>query len=278
MRLFAAAFVALTFPWGALSEEPAATARADALLDALSMPEVMAILREEGLRHAGDVEDDMFPGSGGESWDSAIAEIYAEDRLMPEFRKVFGTALAATGGDVAAMTAFFTTDPGRKAVALEVSARRAFLDPAVEDASKLKVGEMRAEADPRLELVGEFILRGDLVEANVTSGLNANLAFYQGLADGGALPEEMTGEDILREVWSQEDSVRSDTTDWLFAFLTLAYAPLSDDELRDYIAFSASEPGQDLNRALFEGFDAVFLDVSHRLGVATAAHVAGQDL
>lgn len=250
----------------------------EALLDALAIDEVAAIMGEEGLGYGRQLEEDLFPGRGGAAWAREVADIYAPDRFLPEFRKVFGRTLAADGGDVAAMTAFFTSDTGRKTVALELSARRALLDDSVAEASKLKVEEMRAEDDPRLAAVEAFIEAGDLIEANVSSGLNASLSFYRGLAEAGAVPGGMAEDELLASVWSQEADIRSESTDWLYSYLTMAYAPLSDEELRAYIAFSASEAGQDLNRALLAGFDAAFQSISRDLGKAAGARIAGQDL
>ena len=76
-----------------------------------------------------------------------------------------------------------------------------------------------------------------------------------------------------------DDSTRSATTGgWLLTFLGLAYQPLSDADLDAYIAFSETPAGQVLNRAQFAAFDALFAEVSHRLGVAAAGHLAGEDL
>ena len=94
-------------------------------------------------------------------------------------------------------------------------------------------------------------------------------------AAGGAPRDE--GE-MLAEVWGQEDQVRADTEAWLFPFLALAYQPLSDAELKAYVAFSASPEGQRLNRALFAGFDAVFEAVSADLGRAAGLELRGRDI
>jgi hypothetical protein len=275
MRAVVAAMLVAIMPvlaWADTAPTP------DALAEALSVRDVVAIMREEGLQYGRQVETDMFSAPGGPGWDAAVSDIYAVDRIYPAFRKTFDASLAASGADIGEMLKFLTSPSGKKTVALELSARRALLDEGVKDAAKLRVEEMRTENDPRLDLEAEFIKANDLVESNVSSALNASLAFYKGLAEGGAMPKDMPESELLGNVWSQEADTRTETTEWLFSFLVMAHAPLSDDEMRDYIAFSRSQAGRDLNRAMFEGFDVVFLDISHRLGVAAAAHVAGQDL
>ena len=74
----------------------------------------------------------------------------------------------------------------------------------------------------------------------------------------------------LSEVWGREPEIREETTGWVFGYMTFAYETLSDEELRSYVDMTATEAGSDLNRALFAGFVAVFLDVSFALGQATA--------
>jgi len=152
------------------------------------------------------------------------------------------------------------------------------LDPDVEDASRLTLEELRAEEAPRLALIEEFVSVNNLVEDNVISGLNANLAFYQGLRDAGAIGPEMGEGDMLAEVWSQEDAIRAETDTWVNAYLTMAYAPLSDDDLRRYTDMTRGAEAQALNRVITEAYNAVFMDVSRQLGRAAGAVLAGQDL
>lgn len=88
----------------------------------------------------------------------------------------------------------------------------------------------------------------------------------------------MTEEQILSDVWAQEPDIRFNSTEWLYSFLLMAYAPLSDEELETYITFSESEVGQDINRALFAAFDQMFIDISRALGLASAEMMVVQDL
>ena len=88
----------------------------------------------------------------------------------------------------------------------------------------------------------------------------------------------MTEDQMLAEVWSAETDVRAETEDWLYPFLNLAYQPLTEAELQDYVAFSRSDAGQRLNRAMFVAFDAVFTEISHDLGQALGREMQGQAL
>lgn len=259
------------------AQEPAQMAEEAArLTDVLQLPALMEIMQDEGVAYGEELEVDLFPGQGGGDWRASVERIYAPDRLMPIFAEVFAAELEGT--DTAAMQAFFEADPGARAVDLEIAARRALLDDGVEEAAELQLEEMLATESPRLLAIEAFAEAGDLIESNVLGGLNANLAFYRGMIEGGGLPPETSEAQLLADVWSQEDAIREETRDWLFSYLALAYDPMSDADLQAYTEFSAGPAGRALNRALFAGFDAVFARVSYELGLGAARYLAGQDI
>jgi hypothetical protein len=146
----------------------------------------------------------------------------------------------------------------------------------VEEIARLRVEELRAAGDARMAQVDVFIAVNDLVERNVAGALGSNYQFFRGLADGGAYA--MTEDQILADVWTQEQDIREDTTEWLYGFLNMAYRPLGDDDLEAYIAFSESEAGRALNAALFAGFDVLYRDISYALGLAVSRAMSGSDL
>ena len=133
------------------------------------------------------------------------------------------------------------------------------------------------QTDPdRVDRIRTFVEVNDLIEVNVVGGLNASLAFYNGLADGGAF--EMSQDEILGQVWSQEEDIRAEAAEWLFGYLGLAYRPLEDDALDAYIALSESPAGTSLNAAIIAGYDEVFTGVSYSLGAAAARFTLGEDI
>lgn len=274
-RIFVPVAFALTLAGGAAGAAEDDLAR---LEDALRFREVFAVMSEEGRAYGAGIEADMFPGAGGAGWAQAVAEIYAVDRIVPEFLDGFEAELGRSAAGVPAMLEFFESPLGRKVTTLEIAGRRALLDQAVEDASRLRYEELSAEGDPRVRLVDEFVEVNDLVEQNVTGAMNANYAFYLGLGDAGVLEDGLTEDQIIAEIWSQEASIREETDIWIRSYLAMAYAPLSEADLRAYIAFSETPAGKALNAALFAGFDAVFTDVSRQLGRAAGGVMAGRDL
>jgi len=248
----------------------------DTLYRALGLPEIIEIMREEGMVYGEDLRTDLFGGRGGAQWNAIVADIYDIDGMQETVRNRLDSELAAQ--NLAPMIDFFSTGVGRKIITLEVSARRALLEKSVEEASKDALAAMIAKKAPRLDLLTEFAEAGEMVDNNVVGAMNSNYAFYSGLAKGGAFPGEMNEEEILSDIWGQEEAIRSDTEEWLYSFLTLAYQPLSDEELQAYTAFFLTDAGAALNRAIFAAFDEMFVSVSLALGQGAALFMAGQEL
>lgn len=261
---------------GAAPAEVAASV--ETLIGTMRLADTVEILREEGQKYGRTLEADMFPGAGGAGWEATVALIYDAPRMQQVLGEALQRELARAPEEIAAMQAFFASDLGQKVLKLEIEARRTLLDEAAEEAARLAWEDLEADDPARVDLLERFVQANDLVESNVMGALNANLAFYRGMADGGAFGGEMTEEQMLADVWAQEADVRGQTTDWLYPYLTLAYGPLSEAELQDYTAFSSSQAGQVLNAALFAAFDEVFTPVSRALGLAVAQQMQGQDI
>lgn len=251
-------------------------AQVEALFNALGLSEMIDIMREEGLAYGAEIAADLLPGRPTGDWDAALATIYDADRMQSEVLEDLGLALA--NEDIAPILVFFEAEPGATIINLEVTARRALLDDAVEAASKDAAIIARMDETPRYQLIDRFVTVNDLVETNVVGAMNSNYAFYIGLKQGGAFPADLTEDQILSDVWSQESEIRDNTTEWVYSFLLLAYSPLSDADLETYIAFSETPAGAAMNRAIFQAFDGMFEDVSRALGLAAAREMVTQEL
>lgn len=246
------------------------------LTAALRLADLVEVMRSEGLVYGREVEQEMFAGRGGDRWAAAVDRIYDPDRMLTTLTDTLEAEMSGT--ETAPLIAYFTSDPGAGVVEREISARRALLDPGAEAQSVLRLEEMRADNDPRLDLLGRLIAANDLIEQNVVGALNANFAFYAGMTEGGAFAVPLTDTEMLRDVWTQEADIRAETEDWLYSYLALAYGPVSDATLEGYLALSETEAGQRLNAALFAGFDRAFVRISRELGLAAARFVAGEDI
>ena len=272
-RLIAAPVLVLMFHTAAFAQN---VAPIDTLFRALGLPEIIEIMREEGIRYGNDLEADLFDGRGGTGWAAVVENIYDLGRMNDTVRNRMDAELA--GADLAPMIGFFISERGREIVRLEIAARRALLDESVEAASRDALAAMIADEAPRFGLLEEFAEVSELVDSNVVGALNSNYAFYMGMAESGVFPGEMTEDDILADVWSQEDAIRVETEEWLYSYLALAYQPLSDDDLQTYTAFFRTREGTVLNRAIFTAFDEMFVAVSLALGQGAARFMEGQEL
>lgn len=242
----------------------------------LRLPEVIDVMRLEGLDYGKTLEAKLFPSQGGAAWAQEVAKIYDDATLTAAFDTRFRAGLPVA--QVPAILAFFDSERGRRIVSLEIAARRALLDPTVEEQAQRMLAGMTAADAPRLAALKTFATANDLVESNVAGTMNSDVAFYRGMAEGHAAGFEMTEAQITAEVAGQEDSIRQQTEDWLFPFLALAYAPLSDADLAAYTDFARTPAGKALNRALFAAFDGVFDGVAHDLGRAAARVLSGRAL
>lgn len=274
-RFFLTCVTALAFAGAGFAQSDTETP-SDSLFIAMGLPEIIDVMREEGLIYGETIARDMFPSGMSPRWADAVSQVYDTDRMIAEMRAGFAAALQ--GKDIDQMLAFYGTDLGERIVMHEIAAREAMLDPALEAASKDMAAEAALADTPRYQLITEFIAVNDLIEANVVGGLNANYAFVSGLLSGGANVPGLTQDSLLDDVWAQEPEIRATTTEWLYAFLLLAYEPLSDAELTDLIAYTKTPEGQDLTKALFAAFDTVFERVSRDLGSAASGFIISQEL
>ena len=247
-----------------------------ALYEALRLPEILEIMHDEGVAYGEELQTQILAGQGGEAWDRTVERIYDVEWMETTLSGAFSEAL--DGVDVSNLVDFFTTKRGQEIITLEVTARRALLDPGIEEASKERLAELEADEDPRLAQIRRFAEVNDLVETNVVGALNSNYAFYIGLLEGEAFGGSLSEEQILSDVWSQEEEIRADTEEWLYSYLALAYQPLSDDDLDAYIALSETEDGQVLNTAIFKAFEVISNEISLNLGKAAAYVMSGEDI
>ncbi len=247
----------------------------DRLSSALQLEAIVEIMRREGLESSADLANEML-GGGGPEWLAALDRIYDKTRMLATVEE--GMSATLDNEEAQRIAAFYSTDLGAEIIALELSARAAFMDESIEEASN-EVALALPETDPdRFALVEEYIEVNNLIESNVVGGLNSNYAFFTGLADGGFFDGALTEDEMLAEIWAQEGEIRTETTMWLHSYAGLAYRPLTDEEMQIYIDFSRTDAGQAMNRALFAGFDQMFVDISRALGLTLGRMGGAEEL
>ncbi|WP_223228397.1 DUF2059 domain-containing protein [Roseovarius litoreus] len=266
--------VALAISLGCAGMALAQDAQIEDLSKALRLSDTVAIMRDEGLVYGRDLGLEMLPEGDSEGWQDVVSRIHDADKMQALVEAGFAAALE--GEDVAQMLEFFTSERGQEIVGLELAARRAFMDDAVEEAAMDRSERLRDRDAPILERIGRLIEDSDLIERNVMGALNTQLAFYQGLIDGGAF--EMSQDDVLADVWGQEDTLRRESRDWLNAFLLMAYEPLAPEDLEAYAEFYRSPAGAALNSAVFAAFDRMYEELSYLLGRSIAQRMQSEKL
>jgi hypothetical protein len=251
-----------------------AGARHTVLMDVLQVRELSSILHDEGLEFGATLNRDWLEGQGGPAWSQQVTRIYDAERISEGIRAGLEPALKDDVLEDA--IAFFASDLGNRIITLENSARRAMTDPQVEEQARAQFEQRQDGDDEHLDQINRIIDAGDLINRNVTSALNSNYHFLRALVDGDVYV--MSDEEILKDVLSEREDIRADTMSWLGAFLTLAYSPLSIEDLTAYADFSTTPAGTALNTGLFAGFDPLYKDISYALGRAMALNMAAEEL
>jgi hypothetical protein len=279
-RVALLALLSLTAPVVAQTtgNQPVAEASVARLGEVMQFDALFQALRDEGLAYGDTLEEDMFPSGGGPEWKAAVSSIYEVGRLRSEFDSVLEQQLGDEPALLNEIISFVASDVGQRAIGLEIEARRAFLDEASEEAARVAADDAAAARDPKVALIRRMIEAADLLEMNVAGSMSGNFGFMSGMASTGAYGREMPEDQILSDIWAQEEQIRADTSTWLYAYLGLAYAPLSEAELQAYVEFWESPAGKRLNAALFTAFEQAFRQVSFDLGQAAGRAIQGRDI
>ncbi|MGR3436478.1 MAG: hypothetical protein ACU0CO_16590 [Shimia sp.] len=246
------------------------------LSQAIGLPEVVAIMADEGRAGAGGMVEESFGGRGAATWPGIVAGIYDAEAMRARVEDEMDGLIGAPAREAA--IAFFEGEVGRRIVRMEIAARAAIADPEIEAVAEDIAAEARSADAPVAAQVAEFVEVNDLLDQNVEGGLRSSFEFTKGLVDGGALPPSTTDETIMADVWAGLGQKREETATWLGAYLTMLFSSLEADDVDAYIAFSRTDAGQELNAAIMGGFDVLFADMSRRLGTEAATFLTAQDL
>ncbi len=223
---------------------PIRTAQAQSVSELYLFDDLFAVMSIEGIVSSASEEAVPLDPSDLPDWRARVERIYDPVQMQADFMAVLDPELLDRPDVAQDATEFAASELGARVLRLEITAREALLEDSVDTLAREALAEARA-AEPgsplaeRLELVRARIEANNLVELNVTLGLNTTYAYYAGMMAGAALPG-LTEQDILPMVWAQEEAVRADVTDWIESYFLMAYHPLTDAELRDYVTYAAS--------------------------------------
>ena len=246
-------------------------AQFDALMDAIRISDTVEILHSEGVQYGSNLIRDMMMDADTPGWRIRVGQIYDEKRMQRLLTTGLTRELAEV--DLQPLVAFFASQLGEDIITAELDARKAFFDEAVELAARDRFEDMTGNDDPLVDQITTMMSDSDLVNFNVMGIMNSNLMLYRGLADGGAI--DLGEEDILRDVWTQESGVRTESTGWIQGYFLTAYGTLPEGDLETYAAFWRTEEGRALNAALFAVFDQMYEELSYLLGRAAVFSKSG---
>jgi hypothetical protein len=246
----------------------------DRLIALMRVGDTVEIMRKEGLRYGAEIGAEMLPDVSSEDWERTVSRIYDTEKMEAVITQGFEAALE--GEDVAPLVSFFESDLGKEIIGLELDAREAFLNEDTELAAIDAYQDAQEQQTELFEQVETIISDSDLVEYNVMGAMNANLMFYRGLADGGAI--DLGESDMLADVWAQESDIRAESEAWLGSFLMMAYRPLNAEELEAYAELYRTPEGRVLNISVFHAYDRMYDEISYLLGQAVAEHMRSEEL
>ena len=251
----------------------------DRLWEVLEISSLMPVLQDEAVVEATGMEGTLFRRGGTGQWIELVKQIHDPKRLEDLFREGADKKLDQFDSRlIEKAEEFYESDLGKRILAKEFKVRIDFVSKETEDKAKLDFARAEEEGSSRVDLINRLIDEADLIEPNVAGGMNAIMAFSRGFSDGGGYPMPMDHQQILTYTIEQEPQLRSDTQDWIGAYLMTAYAPLSDAELERFIDFSVSPEGRALSEAMFSGFDLLYNKTSYELGMAAASQISGREL
>lgn len=254
-----AAALALCLGANAASASP----ETDRLVDAMGLPGLIAAFATDGIANSEMINDGVLNGQGGAVWAETVARLYDPARLEEEVRASFDAALDDETAAQALL--FFESDLGARIVDLEVQARNAMLDPELEAAAK---SSPAASGDA----LTRFLELRNLVERNTDAAVNAQVAFFAGLAaTSPAAPPPP-------DVEAQRALIRVETESWLRGYYALAQSPLSADDVAIYTAFWDTDVAEAVDDALFEAFATSYATLSFGLGQAAGRLLPQNDL
>lgn len=265
---------------GTVAKAEARAEKLGALMQALRISDTVQIMRDEGLAYADQVAATMLPQADGRLWREHVEGLYDTGRMQSLVEQEITRSL--DGVDLAPILAFYQSDAGRRSVAEELAARRAFLDPDVEAAARRAArAAAAAQEGPRAELfdrVMRLIDSGDLIGRNVAASLNADMMFWRGVMAAGGPGPAGEGEDLADVVTADLEAMRADTEAWMTAFLLTACGQMTDRQMQDYIAFYETSAGRKLNSALFDGFNEMYDQLAFLLGHAVGVRMSSVPL
>lgn len=249
-----------------------------ALSEAYRLPALFDAIAHEGRDAADAIAQDVLQGQGGAAWARAIDDIYDPERLHDRFLGLLSAELQRRAAVYEAAMAFARSPAGAAVIEAEVRIRAELREPGAERDMEAQLERARGIESPALAFVRERIGANNLIEQNVSIGLNGSLAYFSGFMAAAPPGMGLSEGQIAAEVWAQEEDIRAETVDWLEGYLLRAYATLSDGARAALMAHARSAEGDAFNTAMFRAYEVTFAELSEALGIAVGRALQMREL
>jgi hypothetical protein len=240
--------------------------------------ETFEIMRLEGIDTDKSLGVDLFGDAEDPTWLHALNKVYATERMSRIYSEAASAVLDKDPTLVAEASVFLGSDLGQRIIGLELEARRTALDRLAMGAAREVYAEMEREDKDRAALLQRLVDAADLMEGNVTSAMNSNIAFTRAFGAASEVGGTFDEAAMLADVASREPEIRLAVADFVFPLMALAYSPLKIEDLTAYVEFFESDAGQRFNRVVIAGFDPLMIDLATRLGAEAGRLMSGQEL
>lgn len=200
----------------------------------------------------------------GVAWDLAAKQIFPSDDMFQDITGEIDGSLEAE--EIDEMVQFFETGLGKKVTDMEVAAQTGEASLRLEVEGAQILAEMIENDVDRLERYTSMVEALGVVESQVATAMNINFAIMSGMAASGKLPYEMSEEEILGNIASQQDLMRADIQNSVYVTFAFTYQGLSDAELDEYIAFLTSDNGRALYGSINRATETVLNVRAHAFG------------
>ncbi|CAN0586651.1 unnamed protein product, partial [Ectocarpus sp. 12 AP-2014] len=178
----------------ALSLAPgfAVAAPIDDLATALRLDDLAMQMQDEGVEDARA----LMPSNPGTQALDDIARLFDPDVIVDELRQTLASRM--TDAQLSEAAAYFDSAAGARLVELELVARDAMTDPAIEEIARANWQARADEDSETVRLVTRFAQVNDLIDRNVASTMTARYQFLRGRVDGAG--DRVADADILSDV------------------------------------------------------------------------------
>jgi hypothetical protein len=244
------------------------------LFDALRMDILEEVIITEGQGHIRETAETYLDQRRVDGFVQQTQYIYDPQSIRD--RIYAGMRDGLTEDQRAVALAFYQSDLGTLVAELEATARQAISADEVEEAAYSIAQSASEQDDPRIATIERAIEDLELVEMNMSGAMNAQYSFLMRLTKVDRLG--LSQGEILSMLDEAAEDTMGSIAEWLVAFMYMAYAPLDDEQLDQYVSYQLSENGDAVNKALFKLFNEIERDSSAALGKELAEALQSQEL